>query len=205
MKMNSIEEKLDMMGVEPKCELNYKKDYELLIAVVLSAQCTDKRVNKQTEILFSKYDIFALSKLTPEDIFEIIRPLGSGAKKSSYVIEIAKKLVSDYNGKVPNDREYLESLPGVGRKSCNVVLSELYDVPAIAVDTHVERVSKRLELVSDKASVLEVEEELMKIFPKEKWHKIHLQLVLFGRYTCTAKNPKCSECLFTKCPSREES
>lgn len=202
--MNDIEEKLDKMGIEPKCELNYKKDYELLIAVVLSAQCTDKRVNKQTEILFSKYDIFDLSELKPEDIFEIIRPLGSGTKKSSYVIEIAKKLVSDYNGKVPNDREYLESLPGVGRKSCNVILSELYNVPAIAVDTHVERVSKRLGLVSDKASVLEVEEELMKIFPKEKWHKMHLQLVLFGRYTCVSKNPKCSECLFTKCPSREE-
>lgn len=202
--MNDIEEKLDKMGIEPKCELNYKKDYELLIAVVLSAQCTDKRVNKQTEILFSKYDIFDLSELKPEDIFEIIRPLGSGTKKSSYVIEIAKKLVSDYNGKVPNDREYLESLPGVGRKSCNVILSELYNVPAIAVDTHVERVSKRLGLVSDKASVLEVEEELMKIFPKEKWHKMHLQLVLFGRYTCVSKNPKCSECLFTKCSSREE-
>lgn len=202
--MNDLYEKLDKMVREPKCELNYKKDYELLIAVVLSAQCTDKRVNMQTAILFDKYDIFALSKLNIEDIFEIIRPLGSQVKKSTYVIEIAKKLVNDYNGKVPNDREYLESLPGVGRKSCNVVLSELFDVPAIAVDTHVERVTKRLGIAEEKDTVLEVEEKLMSLFPKEKWHKMHLQLVLFGRYTCTAKNPKCSECLFTKCPSRKD-
>lgn len=202
--MNDLCEKLDKMVPNPKCELNYKKDYELLIAVVLSAQCTDKRVNKQTEILFNKYNIFDLSKLNFEDIFDIIRPLGSGSKKSVYVIEIAKKIVNDYNGKVPNNREYLESLPGVGRKSCNVVLSELFDVPAIAVDTHVERVTKRLGLVSTSASVLEVEKKLMELFPKDKWSKMHLQLVLFGRYMCTAKNPKCSECLFTGCPSREE-
>ena len=138
------------------------------------------------------------------DIFEIIRPLGSGSKKSSYVIEIAKKLISDYNGKVPNNREYLESLPGVGRKTCNVLLSELFDVPAIAVDTHVERVTKRLGLVEESATVGEVEDKLMEIFPKDKWGKMHKQLVLFGRYTCVSKNPKCSECLFTKCPNREE-
>ena len=204
MKTNDIYEKLDKMVPNPRCELNYKKDYELLIAVVLSAQCTDKRVNKQTEILFDKYDIFDLCNLNSDDIFEIIRPLGSGSKKSSYVIEIAKKLISDYNGKVPNNREYLESLPGVGRKTCNVLLSELFDVPAIAVDTHVERVTKRLGLVEESATVGEVEDKLMEIFPKDKWGKMHKQLVLFGRYTCVSKNPKCSECLFTKCPNREE-
>ena len=139
-------EKLDIMFPDPKCELEYNRDYELLIATVLSAQCTDRRVNEVTKVLFDKYDIFTLSKANINDIENIVRPLGSYTKKALYVIEIAKSLVINYNGVVPNDREYLESLPGVGRKTANVFLSNIYDVPAIAVDTHVERVSKRLKL-----------------------------------------------------------
>lgn len=150
-------EKLDIMIPDPKCELNYNKDYELLIATVLSAQCTDARVNMVTKELFSKYDIYSLAAANINDIKKIIKSVGTYTRKSEYIIEIAKRLVNDYNGKVPNDRKYLESLPGVGRKTCNVVLSNIYDVPTIAVDTHVERVSKRLNLVRQNDDVIKVE------------------------------------------------
>ena len=188
--------KLDLMIPDPKCELNYNRDYELLIAVVLSAQCTDKRINIVTNDLFGKYDIYGLAKASKSDIEKIIRSCGSFTKKSGYIIEIAKSLVSKYNGVVPNDREYLESLPGVGHKTANVVLSHLFDVPAIAVDTHVERVSKRLKLAQKKDNVLDIERKLMKKIPKELWSRSHYQLVLFGRYICTAKKPLCDKCLF---------
>ena len=183
------------MSPNPKCELNYDKDYELLIATVLSAQCTDKRVNEITKILFDKYDIYSLSRAKEKDIEKIIYSLGNYKKKSNYIIELSKKLIKDYNGIVPNDRNYLETLPGVGRKTTNVVLSNLFDVPAIAVDTHVERVSKRLNLANEKDSVLEVEKKLMKKIPKDKWSRTHHQLVLFGRYTCKSIKPECNKCL----------
>ena len=182
--------KLDDMFPEARCELNYNRDYELLIATVLSAQCTDKRVNEVTKVLFSKYDLDGLAKADKNDIEEIIRSCGS------YIIEIAKSLIENYNGVVPNNREYLESLPGVGRKTTNVVLSNLYDVPAIAVDTHVERVSKRLKLAKKNDDVLQVEKRLMKIIPKELWGRSHHQLVLFGRYICKARGPECDKCAF---------
>ena len=133
--ISNINDKLDKMFPDAKCELNYNKDYELLIATVLSAQCTDKRVNEVTKVLWKKYDLNSLAKAKKKDIEDIIRSCGSYTKKSDYIITIAKKLVSECNGIVPNDRDYLENLPGVGRKTTNVVLSNLYDVPAIAVDT----------------------------------------------------------------------
>lgn len=188
-------EKLDIMIPDPKCELNYNKDYELLIATVLSAQCTDARVNMVTKELFSKYDIYSLAAANINDIKKIIKSVGTYTRKSEYIIEIAKRLVNDYNGKVPNDRNYLESLPGVGRKTCNVVLSNIYDVPTIAVDTHVERVSKRLNLVRQNDDVIKVENKLMKKIPKNKWSRFHHQMVLFGRYICKSKNPDCENCL----------
>ena len=188
-------EKLDIMIPDPKCELNYNKDYELLIATVLSAQCTDARVNMVTKELFSKYDIYSLAAANINDIKKIIKSVGTYTRKSEYIIEIAKRLVNDYNGKVPNDRKYLESLPGVGRKTCNVVLSNIYDVPTIAVDTHVERVSKRLNLVRQNDDVIKVENKLMKKIPKNKWSGFHHQMVLFGRYICKSKNPDCENCL----------
>ena len=193
-KIQAIIDYLDELYPDARCELNYKKDYELLIATVLSAQCTDKRVNEVTKVLWQKYDIFSLAKADQKEIERIIRPVGSFTKKASYLISIAQSLVKDYNGTVPNNREYLESLPGVGRKTCNVVLSNLYDLPAIAVDTHVERVSKRLRLAYQKDSVWQVEQKLMKKFPKEKWSRLHHQLVLFGRYNCKAIKPECDEC-----------
>jgi len=203
--ITNFNEKLDKMIPNPKCELNYNKDYELLIAVVLSAQCTDKRVNLVTKDLFSKYDINSLATANKNDIQNIIRSCGSHTRKSDYIIRIAKSLVNDYNGQVPNNREYLESLPGVGHKTANVVLSHLFDVPTIAVDTHVERVSKRLKIANSKDNVLSIEKKLMNKVPKELWSRTHYQLVLFGRYICTAKKPECQKCLFyEECQSKDK-
>lgn len=203
--IRNFNEKLDKMFPDARCELLYNHDYELLIAVVLSAQCTDKRVNEVTRILFNQYDIFTLSEANHEDIMTIVKPLGSFTKKADYIITIAKSLVENYKGVVPNDREYLESLPGVGRKTANVVLSNLFDVPAIAVDTHVERVSKRLNLANNDDSVLAVENKLMKAIPESLWSRTHHQMVLFGRYICKAKKPECKECLFfSECTSKDK-
>lgn len=191
---NKLREYLDELYPNPKCELVYNKDYELLIATVLSAQCTDKRVNMVTKELFAKYDIFSLAKASLKDIEQIIRPVGTYTRKALYIKNIAERLVSDYNGVVPNDRDYLESLPGVGRKTCNVVLSNIYNVPAIAVDTHVERVSKRLKFAKESDTVLIVEKKLMKVFPEYVWSRLHHQMVLFGRYKCKSINPICNDC-----------
>ena len=185
---------LDELFPNPKCELEYHKDYELLIATVLSAQCTDKRVNMVTKELFAKYNLNTLANASLKDIENIIRPCGSYTKKAYYLKSIATSLINDYKGIVPNDRKYLESLPGVGRKTCNVVLSNLFNEPSIAVDTHVERVSKRLKLAQEKDDVLTVEKKLMHKFPQDKWIRLHHQLVLFGRYKCKAKNPDCIDC-----------
>lgn len=194
--IGDFNKKLDIMIPDARCELEYSKDYELLIATVLSAQCTDKRVNEVTKVLFEYYDLNGLAKAEQSDIEKIIRSCGSYTKKASYIIEIAKSLIENYNGIVPNNRDYLESLPGVGRKTANVVLSNLFDVPTIAVDTHVERVSKRLRIARKNDSVLIVEKKLMKMIPKELWSRSHHQLVLFGRYICKARGPECSKCAF---------
>lgn len=176
------------------CELNYNKDYELLIATVLSAQTTDKRVNIVTKELFAQYDIFGLANADIVDIMKIIKPVGTYNRKAQYIIDIAKSLVLNYNGIVPNDRKYLESLPGVGRKTCNVVLSNLFNVPAIAVDTHVARVSKRIGFAKPIDDVKVIERKLMRKIPKNRWGRVHHQMVLFGRYICKAKNPDCQKC-----------
>ncbi|MDD2504720.1 MAG: endonuclease III [Bacilli bacterium] len=194
--MNEIYELLDILIPNPVCELDFNKDYELLIATVLSAQSTDRRVNKVTKVLFTKYDLIALAKASLDDIKQIIRSVGSFNKKAVYINKIANSLIDNFDGIVPNDREYLESLPGVGRKTANVVLKILFNVPAIPVDTHVERVSKRLGLVPKTANVKEVEEELMKIIPIEKWNRVGDQILLFGRYYCKSRNPECLSCPF---------
>lgn len=195
MMMNKLLEYLDYLFPDPKCELIYETDYQLLIAVVLSAQSTDKRVNSVTPIIFSKYKTLEeLKNASLEDLEEIIRPVGSFRKKAQYVKGIATRLVDEFDGKVPVDREVLESFPGVGRKTVNVFFAEFYHYPAIAVDTHVERVSKRLKLAFLKDSVLDVERKLMKKVPKERWAKFHLQMVLFGRYYCKAVKPLCKDC-----------
>ena len=180
---------------EPKCSLNYTTDYELLIATVLSAQCTDERVNKVTEVLFDKYNLEGLAKADVDDIKEIIRPCGNMNRKSIYIKEIANRLINEQDGKVPNDRTYIESLPGVGRKVCNVILANIFHENVIAVDTHVERVSKRLGFASIKDDPYKVEQKLNKKF-RDKLGDLHHQLLLFGRYYCKAKNPLCEGCKF---------
>ena len=186
---------LDELFPNPKCELNYTKDYELLIAVMLSAQTTDKRVNEVTAILFDKYPtIESLSHAKQEDIIDIIRPIGTFNVKSKNVIEIAKSLVENTNGIVPNDRKYIESLNGVGHKTANVVLSNLYDENCVAVDTHVSRVSIRLGIAKKDDDVLAIEKKITKKFKGFSLKRLHHQLVLFGRYYCKAKNPECENC-----------
>lgn len=193
MKAEEIVNYLDEIIPNPKCELNYNKDYELVIATMLSAQTTDKKVNEVTEKLFNKYPTLTLLKnANIEEIKKIIKPLGTYNKKAQNIINIAAKL--EPLDKVPNDRKFLESLDGVGRKTTNVVLSNLFNENLIAVDTHVERVSKRLKIARSNDDVLTVEKKLNKYFKNYDLSRIHHQLVLFGRYNCTARNPKCKEC-----------
>lgn len=205
--MNKNKDILDYLNEvvpNPVCELNYNKDYELLLAVMLSAQTKDARVNKVTKVLFSKYDsLEKLKNASIKDIENIIKELGNYHKKAEGVINIAKILDEKYNGKVVNNREILESLPMVGRKTTNVVLSELFNEPTIAVDTHVERVSKRLGIAKKDDDVLKVEEKLKRNFDKDIWGRLHKQLVLFGRYHCTSRNPSCDNCKLKKYCKKE--
>ncbi|MFA5603707.1 MAG: endonuclease III [Bacilli bacterium] len=193
--ITEIVDYLEELFPNADCELNYSKDYELLLAVMMSAQTTDVRVNMVTSILFERYpSLESLADADIEDIMAIIKPIGTYKKKSQNIIGIASKLLNDQNGIVPSDREYLESLPGVGRKTANVILSILYKEPVLAVDTHVSRVSIRLGLVNKKDNVLIIEKKLTKIIPKEKINKLHHQLIFFGRYHCKARSPDCRDC-----------
>ncbi|MFF2286532.1 endonuclease III [Peribacillus butanolivorans] len=189
---------LDTMGEmfpDAHCELNHSNPFELVIAVALSAQCTDVLVNKVTKDLFQKYK-------TPEDYISVpieelendIRSIGLFRNKAKNIQKLSRMLIEEYDREVPRDRDELTKLPGVGRKTANVVVSVAYDVPAIAVDTHVERVSKRLGLCRWKDSVLEVEKTLMVKIPKEEWSVTHHRLIFFGRYHCKAQSPRCETC-----------
>ncbi len=177
------------------CELNYSNPFDLVIAVLLSAQCTDELVNRVTKNLFKKYR-------TPQDYLAVpleelqndIRSIGLFRNKAKNIQKLCKMLLEDYGGEVPQDRDELIKLPGVGRKTANVVVSVAFGVPAIAVDTHVERVSKRLAFCRWKDTVLEVEKTLMRKIPKEEWSISHHRMIFFGRYHCKAQNPQCSTC-----------
>ena len=196
MEKNRIYDTLGELFPNAQCELNYNNMFELLIAVALSAQTTDILVNKVTKVLFGKYpDAFSLAEANYNDVLGIIKEIGLANNKTKNIIALSQRLVAERNGEVPNDYDYLVSLPGVGRKTANVVLSEGFNVPRIAVDTHVLRVSNRLGIISSD-DVLKVEEKLMEIFPKECWHKLHHRMIFFGRYMCKAKNPLCQECPF---------
>ncbi|MBC6975524.1 endonuclease III [Bacillus sp. Xin] len=183
------------MYPEAHCELNHDNPFELVIAVALSAQCTDVLVNKVTKSLFQKYK-------TPEDYLNVsleelqqdIRSIGLYRNKAKNIQKLCQMLLDDYNGEVPKDRDELTKLPGVGRKTANVVVSVAFGIPAIAVDTHVERVSKRLAICRWKDSVLEVEKTLMKKVPMEEWGVTHHRMIFFGRYHCKAQRPQCEEC-----------
>jgi len=192
MKTNKIIDYLEELFPNPSCELNYKKDYELLIAVMLSAQSTDKRVNQVTKILFDKYkNIDELNNADIDDIIKIIKPVGNQNKKAIYIKEIAKELSKN---KLTNDRKRLESISGVGRKTTNLVLGLLFNEQCLPVDTHVKRVSTRLKLVKENDNVDIVEKKLTKIFKNYDLVRLHLQLVLFGRYKCKAIKPICDNC-----------
>ena len=177
------------------CELVYKKDYEFLIAVMLSAQTTDKSVNQATAILFYKYkSLEELAKASFEDVAFIIRHLGMYQVKAKNVIKIAQILLKDYGGKVPNDPEALLSMPGVGNKTKNCVLGELYNEPLLAVDTHMQRVAKRLGIADEKDNPEKIEQKYMSFIPKERVVKTNHQIIWFGRYFCKALSPECATC-----------
>ena len=183
----------------PKTELKFNSPFELLVAVVLSAQCTDVRVNKTTPHLFNKYpDAKKLSRAYFNEVFNIIKSISYPNNKSKHLIGLAKKITTKHKGKIPNSFAELESLPGVGRKTANVILSVLYKKPTMAVDTHVNRVSKRIGLVNSNKNLKEVEFDLIKNFDKADIPKAHHWLILHGRYVCLAKKPKCEVCKITK-------
>lgn len=194
---NYIIKHLNILFPDAHCELNYTNNYELLIAVVLSAQTTDERVNSVTPILFKKYrDAFKLAKANLKDVETIIKPIGLYHNKTKNIINLANKLIELFNGEVPNNYDQLLSLPGVGRKTANIILNNCFDVPAFAVDTHVSRVSKRLTIANNEDDVLEIEKKLMNYFPRESWGKLHHQFIFFGRYKCKAMKPDCVDCPF---------
>lgn len=181
---------------EAETELVYDNPYQLLVAVILSAQCTDKRVNMTTPYIFEKYpDLEQLSQTTPEEVFPLIRSISYPNNKSKHLVGMARKVIEDFNGRIPMTVPELITLPGVGRKTANVITSVIEGQPNMAVDTHVFRVSKRIGLVTGKATTpLAVEKELVKNIPTALIHKAHHWLILHGRYTCLARNPKCREC-----------
>lgn len=179
---------------EPKTELEYDSPFHLLIAVILSAQCTDKRVNITTPPLFKRFPTpESLAEASFEEVYDLIKSITFPNNKAKHLIRMAEKLVADFNSIVPSEIEDLESLPGVGRKTANVIASVIYNKPVIAVDTHVFRVSKRLGL-SFGTTVEEVEKDLTKGFAKEVRRDAHHWLILHGRYICTARKPKCDKC-----------
>lgn len=177
-----------------KAELHFENPFELTIATILSAQCTDVRVNKTTRILFPKYPTpKALAEADPAEVEEIIRPCGFYRTKTKNIMGTARILHEEYDDQVPNSRKELEALPGVGRKTANVVLSNAFGQPAIAVDTHVFRVSNRLGM-SKTDNVEDCERELQRVIPKERWSKAHHLLIFQGRRVCKARKPLCEEC-----------
>jgi len=176
-------------------ELHYDNPFQLLIAVMLSAQCTDKRVNAITPPLFEAYPTpEALAAASPDEVYEFIKSCSYPNNKAKNLVKMAQKLVNDFGGEVPADIDSLLTIPGVGRKTANVMLAVAFDIPAMPVDTHVFRVSNRLGLTDNAKTPLEVEKELVKHIPKELLSKAHHWLILHGRYVCRARNPKCEEC-----------
>ena len=176
-------------------ELNYRSPFELLVAVILSAQCTDKRVNLVTPALFLQYPTAELmARAEVEEIFELIRSISYPKAKAGYLVGTAQRLVADYGGEVPEEREELMKLPGVGRKTANVIASVIFQQPTMAVDTHVFRVANRIGLTTNSRTPLATELTLIKYIPEELIPKAHHWLILHGRYVCLARKPKCSEC-----------
>lgn len=193
---NFIIDYFQLHAPEAETELLYDSPYQLLVAVILSAQCTDKRVNITTPAIFEIYPtVQSLSKATFEDLFPLVKSISYPNNKTKHLIGMANKVVKEFNGKIPMTVDELIQLPGVGRKTANVITSVIDQQPNMAVDTHVFRVSKRIGLVPQTATTpLAVERELVKNIPEELVHKAHHWLILHGRYTCLARNPKCDQC-----------
>ena len=197
MKAQTVLDALEELFPDAHCELEHADNYQMAVAVVLSAQTTDASVNRVTPALFEAYpDAFSLAVAEPGDIEACIASLGLYRNKAKAIRGMAQGMVEQYDGEVPSTMEELVRLPGVGRKCANVILSECYGVPALAVDTHVSRVSRRLGLAKPEDTLLEVETKLKRKIPKEQWIKTHHQLIFFGRYLCHARNPECERCPF---------
>ena len=199
-----MDEKLNYiyhMYPDAKCELKYNNIFQLLIAVTLSAQTTDLRVNMCTPILFNKYpNVIDLANANLIDVINIIKPIGMCQTKGKHIIEIAKIIHEKYHDEVPNNPDELSILPGVGRKTINVVLAAGFHIPALPVDTHINRIAKRLKIAKIDDDVIKVEEKLKKKIEKEHWIQLHHSLIFFGRYFCKAQKPRCQECkLFGQC------
>jgi endonuclease-3 len=183
-------------------ELHYANPYQLLVAVILSAQCTDKRVNLVTPALFTRFpDPQTLAAASSDEVFHYIRSISYPNNKAKHLVGMAQMLIQQFNGLVPDTVEQLIQLPGVGRKTANVIVSVVYEKPALAVDTHVFRVSSRLGLTTGAKTPLQTEQQLVRHIPKDKLAVAHHWLILHGRYTCLARNPQCEKCQFsTICP-----
>ena len=186
---------LDELFPHASCELFYTKDYELVIAVMLSAQTTDKSVNTITKVLFNKYQsLDELEKASLKDIEEIIKQIGLYKNKAKNLKGIVHDLITRFNYVVPSDKEQLMTLPGVGNKTAGVIRAEIFKIPDLPVDTHVSRIAKRLKLAKKDDEPIEVEKKLKKLIPEDRWIKSHHQFIHFGRYFCTAKKPMCEKC-----------
>lgn len=196
MESKELIKRLYKMYPNASCELNYTSNFSFLCAVVLSAQTTDKKVNEVTPVLFERYKtIDELANAKEEDLISILRPLGLMKSKSKYLINIANKIKNDYNYQVPAEFDELIKIPGVGRKTANVYLGQIHNIPRIAVDTHVARVSFRLGLSNYSSNVLKTEESLMEYFDTSDYIKAHHLLLFLGRYKCFSRKPHCSDCL----------
>ncbi len=183
---------------DAETELNYSNPFELLVAVILSAQCTDKRINLVTPKLFERFpDAQSLAQSTSEEVFTYIRSVSYPNNKAKHLVGMAQKLLTEFNGIVPSEIDDLQKMPGVGRKTANVIASVVYNAPAMAVDTHVFRVANRIGLTRNATTPLAVEKQLVKYLPQDKIHVAHHWLILHGRYICVARNPKCHICPLT--------
>lgn len=197
MQADFIYSELFKMFPDAKCELEHRNAFELCVAVLLSAQTTDKSVNKVTPALFDRYPSpYELAKADAQEVEGYIHSIGLYRNKSRNIIKLSQELIEQFDGEVPHTMKELTSLSGIGRKSANVVLLECFNVPSVPVDTHVERVSKRLKIAKEGDSVLDVERKIKRKFKREQWGKLHHLLIFFGRYKCKAQNPDCTDCPF---------
>ena len=197
MRGNQILDEMEKLFPDAKCELHHETPFQLLVAVVLSAQTTDKSVNKITPALFAAYPTSKdMAHADIKDLEDKIRAIGLYRNKARSILNLSKDLEEKFHGEVPSSYKDLQSLSGVGRKTANVVRSVAFDIPSFAVDTHVERVSKRLGLAKPLDSVEKVEEKLKRKIDRDRWNRGHHEFIFFGRYLCTARNPKCSMCPF---------